>query len=98
MTTAVLSRVTKAPFSTVKVVFDIALVALTAAFAWFTFGLLTGNGFTVVIREGTLLLAFLTGICMRFTDPLMDRLFAPLFDSIRPLLSFRASKASREIS
>jgi len=78
MTTAVLSRVTKAPFSTVKVVFDIALVALTAAFAWFTFGLLTGNGFTVVIREGTLLLAFLTGICMRFTDPLMDRLFAPL--------------------
>ena len=66
MTTAVISIVTKEPFSTVKVFFDIALVALT------------GNGFTVVIREGTLLLAFLTGICMRFTDPLMDRLFAPL--------------------
>ena len=78
MTTAVLSRVTKASFSTVKVVFDIALVALTAAFAWFAFGKLTGNGFTVVIREGTLILAFLTGVCMRFTDPLMDRLFAPL--------------------
>lgn len=78
MTTAVLSRVTKASFSTVKVVFDIALVALTAAFAWSAFGKLTGNGFTVVIREGTLILAFLTGVCMRFTDPLMDRLFAPL--------------------
>ncbi|MBO5596592.1 MAG: hypothetical protein J5917_07455 [Bacteroidales bacterium] len=78
MTTAVLSRVTKAPFSTVKVLFDIALVVFTAAFSWFAFGKLTGNGFTVVIREGTLILAFLTGICMRLTDPLLDRLFAPL--------------------
>jgi len=78
MTTAVLSRVTKAPFSTVKVVFDITLVVLTALFAWFTFGNLTGNGFTVVIREGTLILAFLTGVCMRFTDPLLDKLFAPI--------------------
>ena len=78
MTTAVLSKVTKAPFSTVKVVFDIALVVFTAAFAWFSFGKLTGNGFTVVIREGTLILAFLTGVCMRFTDPLMDKLFAPI--------------------
>ncbi len=73
-TTAVLSKVTKQPFSTVKVVFDVALVALTALFAWIAFGLLTGNGSTVVIREGTLILAFLTGICMRFTDPVIDKL------------------------
>ena len=78
MTTAVLSRVSGKPFSTVKVLFDMALVLLTAAFAWFAFGKLTGNGFTVVIREGTLILAFLTGICMRFTDPLLDKLFAPV--------------------
>jgi uncharacterized membrane protein YczE len=32
----------------------------------------------VVIREGTLILALLTGICMRFTDPLIDKLFGPL--------------------
>ena len=78
MTTAVLAKVTKAPFGTVKVLFDIALVALTAVFAWFAFGLLTGNGATVVIREGTLILAFLTGLCMRVTDPWMDKLFGPL--------------------
>lgn len=78
MTTAVLSKVTHTPFGTVKILFDLALVALTALFAWISFGLLTGNGSTVVIREGTLILAFLTGMCMRVTDPWMDKLFGPL--------------------
>jgi len=78
MFTSVLSKVTHCKFSNVKVFFDIALVALTALFAWFAFGLLTGNGSTVVIREGTLILAFLTGLCMKLTDPLIDRLFVPL--------------------
>ena len=78
MTVAVLGQVTKTPFSTMKVLFDVALVALTALFAWVSFGLLTGNGTTVVIREGTLILAFLTGFCMRVTDPWMDKLFGPM--------------------
>ena len=78
MTTAVLSNVTHTSFSTVKVIFDLAMVAVTAVFAWGTFGLLTGNGSTVVIREGTLILALLTGLCMRLTDPLIDKLFGPL--------------------
>ena len=78
MTTAVLSNVTHTSFSTVKVIFDLAMVAVTAVFAWVTFGLLTGNGSTVVIREGTLILALLTGLCMRLTDPLIDKLFGPL--------------------
>ncbi len=78
MTTAVLSTVTRKPFSTMKVIFDVVLVAITAAFAWFAFGLLTGNGFTNVIREGTLIQALLTGLCMKVTDPWMDRLFGPL--------------------
>ncbi|MBR1887063.1 MAG: hypothetical protein IJ813_01195 [Bacteroidales bacterium] len=73
---AVLSEVTRSPFSRVKVIFDIVLVALTAAFSFAVFGLLDGNGHTVVIREGTLILAILTGICMRFTDPLIDRIFS----------------------
>lgn len=78
MTVAVLSQVTKTRFSTVKVVFDIFLVVITAIFAWFCFGLLTGNGSTVVIREGTLILAVLTGVCMRFTDPWIDKLVGPI--------------------
>lgn len=78
MMTAVLSKVTRAPFSTVKVLFDLALVVVTAAFSYFAFGLLSGNGSTVVIREGTLILAFLTGLCMRVTDPLLDKIFGPL--------------------
>lgn len=73
---AVLSEVTRSPFSRVKVIFDIVMVALTAAFSLVVFGLLDGNGHTVVIREGTLILAILTGICMRFTDPLIDRIFS----------------------
>lgn len=78
MTTAVLSTVTGKSFSTMKVIFDVVLVAVTAGFAWFAFGLLTGNGFTNVIREGTLIQALLTGLCMKITDPWLDRLFGPL--------------------
>lgn len=75
MTTAVLCQAVKGRFSTVKVIFDISLVAITAILSFIFFGKLTGNGSTVVIREGTLILAFLTGACMRFTDPILDRLF-----------------------
>ena len=60
MTTVVLSDVTQTRFSTVKVLFDIFCVILSAAFAWFAFGYLTGNGSSVVIREGTLILAICT--------------------------------------
>jgi len=75
---AVLAEVLRKPFSTMKIIVDVALVVITAAFAWFSFGLLTGNGTTVVIREGTLILALLTGICMRFTDRYIERIFGPL--------------------
>ena len=75
---AVLADVFRTPFGTMKVLVDVALVVFTAAFAWFSFDLLTGNGSTVVIREGTLILALLTGICMRFTDPYVEKLFGPL--------------------
>lgn len=78
MIPAVLSKITKTAFGTVKVLFDVFLVILTAAFAWLVFGYLSGNGSTVVIREGTLILAMLTGLCMRVTDPWVDKLFGPL--------------------
>ena len=77
-TVDVLAGAFKRPFGTVKVVFDVLLVALTAGFAWVCFGLLTGDGSTVVIREGTLILAILTGLCMRLTDPLLDKWLGPL--------------------
>ena len=75
---SVLADVLRKPFGTMKVIFDIAMVAFTAAFSWFSFGLLTGNGSTVIIREGTLILAVFTGIVMRFTDPYINKLFGPL--------------------
>lgn len=84
MTTAILADEVKKPFGTVKVIFDVALVAITALLAWFFFGLLTGNGSTVVIREGTIILAVLTGLCMRVTDPLLEKLFQPVTSTFTP--------------
>lgn len=78
MTVAVLANTVRKPFGTVKVIFDILLVAITAIFSWICFGLLTGNGATVVIREGTLILAILTGLCMRLTDPFIDKWLGPV--------------------
>ena len=74
-TTQVISEVTGIKFSNVKIYFDIFLVAISALFAWIVFGSLTGNGSNVVIREGTVILAFFTGLCMKITDPLVDRIF-----------------------
>ena len=74
-TTQVISEVTGIKFSNVKIYFDIFLVALSALFAWIAFGVLTGDGENVVIREGTIILAFFTGLCMKITDPLIDRIF-----------------------
>ena len=77
-TVVVFADVLRKPFGTMKVIFDVVMVAFTAAFSWFAFGLLTGNGSTVIIREGTLILAFLTGICMRLTDPFIEKVFGPM--------------------
>ena len=71
----VLSGMTGGKFSTIKVILDVVLVAVTAVLALVFFGLLTGNGSTVVIREGTVIQAVLTGLCMKVTDPLVDRVF-----------------------
>ena len=65
-------------FAVVKVILDVALVAITVGLALLFFGLLTGNGHTMVVREGTLIQAVLTGLCMHLTDPPINRLFQPV--------------------
>ena len=74
----VITQRTGARFSTVKVIMDVLLVVVTAILALVFFGLLTGNGHTMVVREGTLLQAILTGLCMRVTDPVLDKFIGPL--------------------
>ena len=66
---------TGAKFGTVKVIMDVALVAITIVLALIFFGFFTGNGETVVIREGTVIQAILTGLCMKVTDPWVERIF-----------------------
>ena len=77
-TLAILTERSKLKYSTLKVILDVVLVAISALFCWIVFGKLTGNDATNAIREGTLILAIFTGICMRFTDPLLEKLFAPV--------------------
>ena len=69
---------THAKFSVVKVIMDVALVVITVLLALLFFGLLTGNGHTMVVREGTLIQAVLTGICMHVTDPVLNRWLEPV--------------------
>ena len=66
---------TRWKFAYIKVALDVILVAITCVLALVFFGLLTGNGTTMVVREGTVIQAILTGLCMHVTDPLINRLF-----------------------
>lgn len=69
---------THARFSVVKILMDVSLVVITVLLALWFFGLLTGNGQTMVVREGTLIQALLTGACMHLTDPLLNRWLEPV--------------------
>lgn len=73
-TLVVISDVTGWKFSNIKVAFDIYLVVISAMFAQLAFGVFSGDGVHIVIREGTLILAVFTGLCMKVTDPVMERL------------------------
>ena len=75
---AVISEMTHVRYSNIKILCDIVLVAMTAVFSWFAFGLLSGDGIHFVIREGTLILAVGVGLCMKLTDPLVDGIFGRL--------------------
>ena len=73
-TAVVLSEVSRISFSSIKVSLDVYMVVISALFAQLAFGSLSGDGANIVIREGTLILAIFTGLCMRVTDPLVDKL------------------------
>ncbi len=70
-----IAEVGKAKFSTVKVIFDVVLVAVSALFAYIVFNNPLGSHDYTVIREGTLIFAIFTGLCMKLTDPLVKKLF-----------------------
>lgn len=78
MTVAAIADVTGARFRNVKIIFDCSLVAISALVSLCLFGQLLGKGDMVVIREGTLVSAFLTGLLMKFIDPLTDRILSPV--------------------
>ena len=72
-TAVVISEVSGIKFSNVKVFFDIYLVVISALFAQLAFGIFSGDGTHIVIREGTLILAVFTGLCMKITDPIIEK-------------------------
>ena len=79
----VITQRTHAKFAVVKVILDVTLVAITVILALVFFGLLTGNGHTMVVREGTLIQAVLTGLCMHVTDPIINGWFQPVVEKTR---------------
>lgn len=74
----IITQLTGAKFAIVKVLMDVILVAITVVLALVFFGLFTGNGETNVVREGTLIQAILTGLCMHLTDPIINKWLKPV--------------------
>ncbi len=66
----------KFKFGTVKILMDTSLVLISAAAAWIFFGHILGNGQPdgVVISWGTLLLAFLPGYLIPYTDKIVPKI------------------------
>ena len=69
---AVITDMGKFRYSNVKIACDIIVVAMTAGFYWIVFGSPVANH---TVFWGTIMLAFGVGLCMKLTDPLLDRLF-----------------------
>ena len=80
MTVAAIAEVSGAKFRNVKIIFDCSLVAISSIISLAIFGSLYGKNDMVVIREGTLVSAFLTGYLMKFIDPWADRIIGKMTD------------------
>lgn len=77
-TTAAIAEVTGLKFRNVKVGFDIFLVVISVIFSVIVFSSPFGQGDNIVIREGTLILALFTGLCMKFTDLAVKKIFGKI--------------------
>lgn len=80
MTVAAIADVSGFRFRNVKIAFDSSLVVISAVISAIAFGSLLGKGDTVVIREGTLVSAILTGYLMKFLDPVTEKIFGKALD------------------
>lgn len=80
MTVAAIAEVSGAKFSNVKIIFDCSLVAISAIISFALFGNIFGKEDMVVIREGTLASALLTGLLMKFIDPWTEKIFGRIID------------------
>ncbi len=80
MTVAALAEVTGAKFRNVKIIFDSSLVLISAVLSLIFFRNPLGSADYNVIREGTVFFAVFTGLLMRLTDPLADRLLRRIID------------------
>lgn len=74
MTDAAIAEFLNVEFRHAKVGFDIFLVIAAAGISYFAFGNPLGDGTENVIREGTVMSALCTGLCMKFTDKLARKL------------------------
>lgn len=81
MTVATLAEVSGMKFRNVKIIFDVALVVIAAAISLIAFGNPLGSDDCAVIREGTVIFALLTGLLMKFTDPVTEKLIGKMIDS-----------------
>ncbi len=72
MTDKAISEAFGIKFRYAKIGFDIFLVIVAVVISWFCFGNVFGNGTENVIREGTIMSAVFTGVCMRVTDKIAN--------------------------
>lgn len=80
MTVSAISEVSGVRFRNIKIAFDCSLVVISAVISFFLFGNLLGKGEDVVIREGTLVSALLTGFLMKYLDPVTEKVFGKVLD------------------
>jgi len=98
MTVYAISKTFTLPFDKVKVVMDCALVVISMLISYLMYdnpfgfgvyenlsGILLGNTQGVVIGTGTVLMAFLAGGLMRWTDPIANKFVDSIINKVVPL-------------
>ena len=78
MTDAAIAKVLRIQFRNAKIGFDMFLVIVSALIAYIAFHNPLGSPGHYVIGIGTLISAFFTGYCMKFTDKMAAKMFGRL--------------------